>query len=990
MITYVAGTFTITSKSITSATITTDIIADLLYTGQAQTPTLEVKDGTTILIQDTDYTLSYADNINVGTATVTITGIGDYSSTKTIIFNILKKALTITGLTADDKEYDGTTEATLSGTAKLVGLAVGDNVVLSGTFEGTFTSPNVSTDITVTVVGYEITGTAKDNYSLSQPTGLSADITQRMISVAPSTGLTKQYGESDPTLTYTFSGSISGQTAAFSGSLSKDQGENVGEYEITQGSLTLLDKGNFKAANYAIELVANIDFEITKSPLTITVNNDAKFVTQADAEDYAGVSYTGFKFGEDSSVLATDNLTIIRSNAGTESSGIYKGVLQASGLSSSNYEIRYESGDYQVVAADQLYVKLSDSEVIYGKDPTYTVELSGYYSSDNTQVVDLTSSTSVTGNKITVVDGASGSAEFLIVPETPLYSTSNHLFVGTYNLVSDQTVFTSSNFNNTLIEQGVLRVNPKELVVSLSGTRSKIYDGNILLPLMIFDLSTPFMADKVLASGTGIYSSANVGSTDYTVSGLTLSGSDANNYFIKGGANAQITGTDGQISKRLLTVTPREDQSKVFGTSDPVLTYNYIGEANGEIPLFSGSLERVIGEPQGSYAISQGSLLLVDKDSFLASNYELVFTSGIDFTITNKLLSDQDISVLLISDLIYNGQSQEPKAELKDVDLVLVEGEDYELSYINNTDVGKATITITGLGNYGGVRTISFSIVPRVIIVTPDSNQTKIFGDTDPTLTYTFSGEVSGETPDFENTLSRSGGENVGAYDINQGSLSLKNNGAFKAANYQLDLTTGVDFTITMAALTIAVNNYSKFVTQADSQGYAGVSYSGFKFGEDQTVLNTTNLSITRSNSGVEAVGVYTDVLEVSGVNAQNYQIAYEKGDYTIIGAEQLLVKLKDSEVVYGATPVFEIAEAGYYNSINQLIEDLASSTQINGTEITVTDGSSGTAVFDIAVVSPQLSTSGSLQSGSYILEAGNISKTSPNFSNTDTILKSV
>ncbi|WP_298947697.1 MBG domain-containing protein [uncultured Polaribacter sp.] len=982
-ITYVAGTFTIASKSITSADITTATIADLVYTGQAQTPTLAVKDGTTVLTQATDYTLSYVDNINVGTATVTITGTGDYSGTKTIIFTILKKTLTISGLTADDKEYDGTTEATLSGTATLVGLAVGDDVVLSGIAEGTFTSPDVSTDITVNVVGYEITGTAKDNYSLRQPTGLSAGITQRTISVAPSTGLTKQYGEADPEFTYIFSGSISGQTAAFSGSLSRDQGEAVDQYEITQGSLVLANNGSFNSSNYAIELTANIDFEITKAPLLITVNNDAKFVTQADAEGYAGVSYTGFKFGEDSSVLVTDNLRITRSNAGVESAGIYQDVLQASGLSSSNYEIRYESGNYQIVAADQLYVKLSDSEIVYGETPTYRVELSGYYSSGNTQVVDLTSSTSVTGNKITVVDGASGSATFLIVPETPLYSTSNHLSVGTYNLVSDQAVFTSSNFNNTLIEQGVLKVNPKELVVSLSSSKSKIYDGNALLPSMTFDLSTPFVTDNVLASGTGVYSSANVGDRAYTVSGLMLSGSDANNYYIQGGANVQITGTNGQISKQTLTVTPRIGQSKIFGTSDPILTYDYRGQISGETPLFSGSLGRLSGESRGSYAIRQGSLLLEDKDAFLASNYQLDFTSGIAFTITNKLLSDQDISILPISDLIYNGQSQAPNTALKDVDTVLVEGEDYEVSYINNTDVGKATITLTGLGNYGGVRTVTFNIIPRVLTVTPDANQTKIYGDADPSLTYTFRGLVSGETPGFTNTISRAVGEHVGTYQINQGSLLLIDNAGFKADNYQIDLATGVDFTITKAALTITVHNDSKFVTQQDADGYAGVNYSGFKFGEDQTVLNTTNLIITRSNASEEAVGVYTAVLAASGVSAQNYDITYQKGDYTIIGADQLVVKLKDSEVVYGATPVFEIAKVGYYNLNNQLIEDLTSSTQINGTEVTVTDGTSGTGVFDISVVSPQLSTSGSLQSGSYLLEAGNISKTSPNFSNT-------
>ena len=66
--------------------------------------------------------------------------------------------------------------------------------------------------------------------------------------------------------------------------------------------------------------------------------------------------------------------------------------------------------------------------------------------------------------------------------------------------------------------------------------------------------------------------------------------------------------------------------------------------------------------------------------------------------------------------------------------------------------------------------------------MTPDSDQSKEYGESDPLLTYTFSGEVSGETPDFDNTLSRELGEDVDSYQITQGSLTLADNGLFKAS----------------------------------------------------------------------------------------------------------------------------------------------------------------------------------------------------------------
>jgi len=65
-------------------------IAAVTYSSEALTPAVTVKDGTTELIKDTHFTVSYTDNTNAGTATVTITGIGDYTGTVTKTFTINK------------------------------------------------------------------------------------------------------------------------------------------------------------------------------------------------------------------------------------------------------------------------------------------------------------------------------------------------------------------------------------------------------------------------------------------------------------------------------------------------------------------------------------------------------------------------------------------------------------------------------------------------------------------------------------------------------------------------------------------------------------------------------------------------------------------------------------------------------------------------------------------------------------------------------------
>jgi len=82
-----AGTLTISPKDISSVTI--DTIPVQNYTGSELKPSLTVKDGTTVLVVDTDYTVAYSNDLDEGTGTATITGIGNYTETKTADFEII-------------------------------------------------------------------------------------------------------------------------------------------------------------------------------------------------------------------------------------------------------------------------------------------------------------------------------------------------------------------------------------------------------------------------------------------------------------------------------------------------------------------------------------------------------------------------------------------------------------------------------------------------------------------------------------------------------------------------------------------------------------------------------------------------------------------------------------------------------------------------------------------------------------------------------------
>ena len=88
----VEAKFNITAKALT-ASMVRDIAAQT-YTGSPIVPELTVKDGEIALSKDTDYTVKYQNNLNAGTATVTLTGKGNYSDSVSKTFTIKQKDVT--------------------------------------------------------------------------------------------------------------------------------------------------------------------------------------------------------------------------------------------------------------------------------------------------------------------------------------------------------------------------------------------------------------------------------------------------------------------------------------------------------------------------------------------------------------------------------------------------------------------------------------------------------------------------------------------------------------------------------------------------------------------------------------------------------------------------------------------------------------------------------------------------------------------------------
>jgi hypothetical protein len=119
--------------------------------------------------------------------------------------SVSAKALTISGLTATDKDFDGTTTATVSGTPAYVGLVNGDTFSVSGTVTWAFPDAAVGSGKTLSRSGSYSAPSA--NYSVTQPT-LTASIralpTLRLLSLG-----SPVYTNGNTTITHTFAGNPS-------------------------------------------------------------------------------------------------------------------------------------------------------------------------------------------------------------------------------------------------------------------------------------------------------------------------------------------------------------------------------------------------------------------------------------------------------------------------------------------------------------------------------------------------------------------------------------------------------------------------------------------------------------------------------------------------------------------------------------------------------------------------------------------------------------
>jgi hypothetical protein len=301
--------------------------------GFATTQTLTQSGG---IVNSTTIYVRLAATTAVGTSyngdiVLSSTGVSPSATIATSTSTVSTATLTIDGLTGNNKNYDGGTSASVSGTASFIGLQNGETFSVATTPTYTFASKNIGTGITISQsVPF---AAPSSNYTVTQPT-LTANIAAATLTITSSTVTSKIYDRltTATVANGTLNGIIGSETVIATTGTYVDK--NVGTLKAVTVLLTGADAGNYTLTQ------PNITGDITAKALIIT----SPAVTSKVFDGTTAATITGTLSG----IIATDVVTLI--GTGTfASSAIGNGIAVTStsalgGADAGNYSLTQPIG----------------------------------------------------------------------------------------------------------------------------------------------------------------------------------------------------------------------------------------------------------------------------------------------------------------------------------------------------------------------------------------------------------------------------------------------------------------------------------------------------------------------------------------------------------------------------------------------------------------------------------------------------------------------
>jgi filamentous hemagglutinin family protein len=513
---------------------------------------------------------AFADKDAATGKTVTISGLTfggadagnyTYAGTATTTADIAKAVITsISGITAANKIYDGTTTAALNTSAAgFTGMISGDSLTVASA-AGAFADKNAATGKTVTISGLTLGGTDAGNYTLATTTATTtADIAKAAITAI--TGITAANKIYDGTTTAALNTSAAGFTGMISGdslTVASAAGAFADKNAATGKTVTIsgLTLGGADAGNYTLAATtATTTADIAKAEITaitgITAANKTYDGTTSAMLDTSGAGFTGMISG-DSLTVASAAGAFTDKNAGTGKSVTIAG-LTLGGADAGNYTLAATTA---ATTADIAKAAITITGIT-AANKTY----------DGTTSVTLdTSGASFTGG---VIPGDS----LTIAGATGAFSDKN-AGLGKTVTISGLTFGGADAGNYTLAATTATTADiAKAAITAIAGitANDKIYDGSTAATLNTSTARFNGMiaGDQLgIASAFGVFDSATLGyGKPVTITGLTLGGADAGNYTL---ANTTASATASIVVGDTAPLFPEQiERTVVSGFGGP-------------------------------------------------------------------------------------------------------------------------------------------------------------------------------------------------------------------------------------------------------------------------------------------------------------------------------------------------------------------------------------------------------------------------------------
>ena len=663
--------FNITAKALT-ASMVQDIAAQT-YTGSPIVPKLTVKDGETALSKDTDYTVKYQNNLNAGTATVTLTGKGNYSDSVSKTFTIKQKGVTAQRdatdiqVVVDKGTFDAPTFGDVTGT-------------LTYSYDGATSYDAIVEKLKTLQLGatgdIEYTYTANGNY-IGTITGTLhftvVNLPAATITTAPAakTGLT--FNGTEQVLVNAGSGITTGCTL---------------QYRLDGGSYNAELPKATNAGNYTVyyKVKGNNTTHSDSSEQSFTVTIAPKTVTAAVSVEPTSYTYTGEAIVP-TTVTVKDGTTVIPASEYTVTYGNNTNAGKAT------VTVKDQDGGNYVVSGTATFT-ITKAEL-----SGVTVSLKGWTYGDTAKTP--TVSGNLGGGNVTYQYKADNAST---------YTSTVPTNAGTYTVKA--TVAESANYK-AATATGSFTIAPKTVTnaaVTLSQT-SYAYTGRAFQPsVTVKDGTTVIPASEY----TVVYTdNINVGTATVTVSDRA-----GGNYVVSGTATFTITKAAlSGVSVSLIGWT-YGDTAKTPTVSGNLgnanVTYQYkAADAADE------TYTNVVPTNAGTYTVKA---TVAESANYAAA------TATRNFTIVPKAISKATVEN--IGEQEFTGRTITPTVTVKDGTVVLTDA-DYSVAYANNIDAGTANVTITGKGNYTGSTSVKFTIAQAAApVVVDDSGATVTAPDT--------------------------------------------------------------------------------------------------------------------------------------------------------------------------------------------------------------------------------------------------------------------